>query len=82
MKTYTIPEYKIIVNVADGGVATIESGLQEALVGSDLEAGEFYAVVDAIESLILAHAQAGIDINSPAYVTGLKTCLEAIANNH
>jgi hypothetical protein len=79
MKTYTIPEYKIIVNVADGGVATIESGLKE--IGSELEAGEFYAVVDALESLILAHAQAGLNISSPAYVAGLKTCLEAIANN-
>ena len=37
--------------------------------------------VNALESLILGHACAGIDVADPAYVQGLRTCLEAIANN-
>jgi hypothetical protein len=37
--------------------------------------------IDAIESLILAHACAGIDVESPAYIEGINTTLEAISNN-
>ena len=86
MKTYTIPEFGITVQVVPGGSrnsASISSELRNHLVGSDLEGdtGELYAVVDALESLILAHACSGIDIGSPAYVEGLRTSLEAIANH-
>lgn len=35
----------------------------------------------ALESLLLAHACAGVDIESPAYLEGLETALEAIANH-
>lgn len=41
----------------------------------------FNAAYDAIESLVLAHALAGIDVEEPAYQKGLQTTLEAIANN-
>jgi hypothetical protein len=37
-------------------------------------------VVDGIESLILAHACAGIDITAPAYIQGIKTAVEAAGN--
>ena len=37
--------------------------------------------LDAIESLILAHACAGVDVESPAYIEGLETALDAIDNN-
>lgn len=76
-KTYTIPEYKITIVVQDKKVRTIESDLK-SLTNSSLEAGEFYAVIDTIESLLSAHACAGIDISSQAYVEGLKTCLETL----
>lgn len=36
--------------------------------------------VDYIESLILAHACAGVDVQSPAYIEGITTALEAIDN--
>jgi len=42
---------------------------------------QYNGAVDGIESLVLAHACAGIDIESPAYVEGLKTAVEAIGNN-
>jgi hypothetical protein len=38
-------------------------------------------MIDAIESLILAHACAGIDIESPAYIEGIETAVEACSNN-
>lgn len=37
--------------------------------------------LEAIESLILAHACAGVDVESPAYIEGINTALEAIDNH-
>ena len=37
--------------------------------------------LDAIESLLLAHACCGVDVTSPAYISGLNTALEAITNH-
>lgn len=38
------------------------------------------AAVDAIESIILGHACAGIDIESPAYIEGIETAQQALTN--
>jgi hypothetical protein len=37
--------------------------------------------MDALESIIMAHACAGIDIESPAYIEGIETAVEGCANN-
>lgn len=37
--------------------------------------------LEAIESLILAHACAGVDVESPAYIEGINTAIEAIDNH-
>lgn len=42
---------------------------------------DFNKRMDALESIILAHACAGIDISSPAYVEGVETAVESCANN-
>jgi hypothetical protein len=42
---------------------------------------EYNAAMDGIESMILAHAIAGIDVASPAYVEGIETAVQACANN-
>lgn len=36
---------------------------------------------DGIFSMILAHAIAGVDIESPAYIEGIETAVEAVGNN-
>jgi len=36
---------------------------------------------DAIEAMVLAHAIAGIHVESPAYLEGLETAIDAVANN-
>ena len=41
----------------------------------------FNKVMDAIESIILAHAVAGIDVSSRAYVNGIDTAVFACSNN-
>lgn len=47
----------------------------------DREEQEYNIAIDGIESLILAHACAGIDVASPAYIEGVETAVQAIANN-
>ena len=39
------------------------------------------AAMDAIESLVLAHSCAGVDVASPGYVEGIETAVEACCNN-
>lgn len=41
----------------------------------------FNGGVNAITSMVLAHAMAGIDIETPAYIEGIETALEALGNN-
>lgn len=38
-------------------------------------------MIDVLEALTLHHAVAGIDIESPAYIEGVETVLDAITNN-
>jgi hypothetical protein len=38
------------------------------------------ATADTIEALVLAHACAGVDVTSAAYLTGLNTVIEKLAN--
>lgn len=42
---------------------------------------DFNKIMDGIESLILAQAQAGVDVESPAYLEALETAIDAIGNN-
>ena len=82
MKTYLIPQYDITVIVDGAGVGSINSELKKHLVGDNPAPGdEIEGAVNALESLIMAHACAGIDVAAPAYVTGLETCMEALGNN-
>lgn len=52
----------------------------KGILGEDINGDKYNAAIDAVESLILAHACAGIDIMSPAYVEGVETAIEAISN--
>lgn len=45
------------------------------------ERKEYNLMMDAIESLILAHALAGIDVTTPAYKEGIETAVDACANH-
>lgn len=38
-------------------------------------------MVDAIESIVLSHACAGITVDHPAYVEGIQTAIDACSNN-
>lgn len=51
-----------------------------SLVGPD-DGEIFEAMADALESLVLAHACAGVQVDSPEYLEGVRTAVEACANN-
>ncbi|WP_396334134.1 hypothetical protein [Burkholderia anthina] len=67
----------IVITVSPLGAGAIQSSLHKA--GESLEAK---AALDGVESMILAHAVAGIDVNSPAYLAGIETAVEAIWNQY
>ncbi len=75
---YSIPEFGIEVEVNDKGTGIITSNLHAV---EDEGEDEYNAACDGLESLILGHACAGLDISAPAYVTGIRTAVEAIANH-
>ena len=77
----------VSTSVAGGGSVTSDLhadadilGDSDATEDTDRAYYEHEGAVDTVESLVLAHACAGIDVGSPAYVQGLETTLEAIVN--
>jgi hypothetical protein len=71
MKTFNINTRLLQVEVAVGH----PGGALRRIRGVDCPS------VDAIEAMLLAHASAGIDIASSAYVSGIEAALEAIDNH-
>jgi len=82
-RTIRLPCYGIILKLArvnrakEPGSGSIVSDLREP----DTAVNRRYnTVIDGLESLILAHACAGVDVESPAYIEGIETAVHAIAN--
>ena len=94
MKKFIIPKLGIVVSVEANGGGVITSNLKGYLVGdvedveNSIDAHDFFCeninsrdistIVNTLESLILAHACAGIDVANPAYVSGIETTLEKL----
>lgn len=74
MVTFQLPVFglRVVCDPATGA-GTIESELH-----SDEDDSELTAALDAIESLVLAHACAGVDIGADAYVQGLQAALDKV----
>lgn len=53
-----------------------------AELGSPWEDDMVQAAIDTLESVILGHACAGVDIKSDPYIEGLRTALDAIGNSY
>lgn len=79
----------IIVQLEEDGGGSIQSDLHygKEAVGEGKEFAnmdELYryeAAIDGLESLILGHACAGLDILGKEYREGVQTAVDAIANN-
>ena len=85
MRTIHLPCFGITIRLdrknttKTPGAGTIASDLKTP--GKNAANRQYNAAVDGLESLILAHACAGVDVESPTYVEGVETAVEAIANH-
>ena len=81
----------LVINLPCFDIVVILSGPQGARTGtikSDLTSewsgsgpgGEYDYAIEGIESLILAHACAGVNIADPAYVEGIEAAVQAVGN--
>jgi len=50
--------------------------------GTGAEPPDYLAAVNAVESMILAHAMAGVDVESPAYLEGIEVAVDKIAEEY
>ena len=74
-KVIKLPIDNIVVTIEDNH-CFISSDISDGKIG-----GDFDVAAHIIESMIMAHAAAGVDIESPAYVSGIKVVVEAAANH-
>jgi hypothetical protein len=71
MKTIELPCYGMVITLSDNG-GFITSDLHVPVMEYEIK-----AAIDAIESLVLAHACAGVDVESLGYIEGIETAIEA-----
>ena len=79
MKEIKLPCYGIVLSILDGGGSITSTDLKTE--HNDPEDELYNAAMDGIESMILAHAVAGVDIETPAYLEGIETAVNACAHN-
>lgn len=80
MREINLPVHGIRINLTEDGGGSITSDLHEG--SRDGEYEKLYdAAIDGIESTILAHAIAGVDVEAPAYLEGIESALEGLVNN-
>lgn len=77
-KTISLNVYGIHVAIDHKGGGTIVSDLLNL---ADHDDERTIGAVNALESMILASAVAGIDIESPAFLEVIETVVDAIGNN-
>ncbi len=81
-----LPCYGITIHLdhdpaaGDPGCGKLTSDLKDET--GTAAARTFNATVDGMEALILAHACAGIDVTTPAYIEGIETAVAAIGDHH
>lgn len=80
METVDLAVYgiKITWDGGDRGGASITSDLKDADIP---ENSAFNAAIDGIESMVLGHFCAGVDVESYCYLEGIEAAVQATANN-
>jgi len=73
--------YGITVYLSGDGEVPNGRIVSDLIDGSDDPDVELCAALSGLESLILAHACAGIDITTPAYLEGIEVAINAISDN-
>lgn len=84
IETLSLPVFGIVLRRtlnSDGDyVGEIESDLHTEESGG-VDVAHFNACVDVMQSLVLAHYCAGVDVSSAAYLEGIETAYEAMCNH-
>ena len=81
-KVIELDSFGIMIILRENGEGEIYSDLKDEATNEATEDNAIYNnMMDALDSIILAHAMAGIDVNSPAYLEGIEAAVEACANN-
>lgn len=83
MTEIKLPCYGITVSLTGDGGGSVTHEIfdtDQPAEGKDEEL--FEAAIDGITSMILAHACAGVDVESPAYLEGIETAVEAAGNHY
>ena len=87
-----LPCYGIVVELTGDGGGSITSEMHDKPnydeCSNKADRQEEYestlrynGAIDGIESMVLAHAMAGIDITTPAYIEGIETAEQGAGNN-
>jgi hypothetical protein len=86
-RTIVPPCFDMVVLLTEANTGVVDRSLTGRIT-SNLHHGDsgnddsaYKAAIDGIESLILAHACAGVNIRDPVYLAGIQTAVEA-ASNH
>ncbi len=70
----------MILNLTGDGGGSIESSRLK--VDEDDEENDSYnAAIDGIESLVLAHAIGGVNVEAPEYIAGIQTAVDSCGEN-
>jgi len=77
MKTINLPVYSIVLTVNDRGGSISSAELQD-----ENASPEYRAAIEGLLSVILAHACAGVDVESPAYLEGVEVAVDSITNEY
>lgn len=82
LREIRLPCHGIVVRIDTNGCGSVESQLEQADTESldDAELAGFKGCMAGIESLILACACAGVDIETPAFIEAVESAAEAGAN--
>ena len=78
MKTIRLPIHSITITLDGDGNGSVSS---HDLLG-EAPSMEYRAAVDGLLNVIVGHACAGINVESPAYLEGVEVALDAIVNQY
>jgi hypothetical protein len=79
MKIINLPIYGIRVTIDKDGCGTITSDLETK--EKAIEDKDYNSAMDGIESLLLACACSGVNIETPAFLEAIETAVESCSNN-
>lgn len=82
MKTLNLGVFGITIEYdeTNNDYATITSDLKNG--DGSLETLQYDAAMDALESMVLAHFCAGVDVTNSKYLEGIEVAFESISNHY